>query len=295
MLLSDKEEWKPAVIWRRLRNVKPKITYKAVYNALYRLRKRGLIERTKYGFYRLTSPHGGLGVEQPSTTEPLSQHEKNKDPQLEKNRHPQHKDDSTNKKVKVKIGLSAVLLWAKAPKLTLRRKWSLELRPGLEATVEPAYRSKTLTIRIACTDDPMDLSDLLRMDAFVRTIARQNGITTADIVVKQAEIVNDFEKRLFSTPLSYDAFTRELRIRVYNHRLDQTRAELRLNTISVPYDQAVSFVQQILQGGVSMLHLYQATYLALREHSTWREHTDRLAGILTKVASSLERILGGAG
>jgi len=295
MLLSDKEEWKPAVLWRRLRNVKPKITYKAVYNALYRLRKRGLIERTKYGFYRLTSPHRGLGAEQPSAPKLAPQREIKKNPKHEKNRHLQNRDDSERQEIKVRIGLSAVLLWAKAPKLTLRRKWSLELRPGLEATVEPAHRSKTLTIRIACTDDPMDLSDLLRMDAFVRTIARQNRIRTKDFVVKQAEITNDFEKRLFSTPLSYDAFTRELRIRVYNHRLDQTRAELRLNTISVPYDQAVSFVQQILQGGVSMLHLYQATYLALREHSTWREHTDRLAGILTKVASSLERILGGAG
>ncbi len=286
-LLGDGEPRTIKEIMASLRRREHRLTYNAVKKRIYRLLKAGLVVRVGKGTYALAphllanGPQRGVGVPtqiSPLPAPPSPPGQKAKDQAMSK----------PGDLIPYRVGLSYAFLYVKRCRAAPRSfRVYLAEKTWLDVTI---HKNKSAQIILKSTDNPLDFLQFERFLTAMQSLSASLGFDLDSVVAKQYEVTYDFERRLISCDLTFQAWTDELLVRVYAHKPDETRAEIRLQAVAVPYHQAVSFVQQILQGGASMLHLYQATYLALRNQNAMTDSFTLFSNLLVALVNRLDNL-----
>jgi hypothetical protein len=286
--MSNGEIWSIKNVSSVLRRNEPKLKYDTARSRLRRLSKDKIVIRVSRGEYIL-SPlvlemlgsggrvGGPAGGRQESTCFP-------------EDLLTSIKGEKSGKKkmVKLHIGLSYAFFHVKKCR-SAQRSLSIPLDENSSLEVK-VHKNRAASIVLRSTDNPLDYIQFEKLLTAIFTLKSILGFSEEDIIVKQYEITYDFEKRMISGDFSYQAWTSDIMVRVYAHKPGETRAELRMQRIEVPYEQATSFIQTILEGGASMLHLYQAVYLDLRNQNALTPIFVQLSNLIVALINRIDNL-----
>ncbi|RSN73205.1 MAG: hypothetical protein DSO07_00615 [Thermoproteota archaeon] len=287
-VMSNGEIWSIKNVLSVLRRNKPELRYDAVRKRLERLSDDKIAIRVSRGEYILNSlvlevlgsggrVGGPAGGRQESARFP------------EDLLVPRKEEESGKKKmVKLRIGLSYAFFHVKKCR-SAQRSLSIPLDENSSLEVK-VHKNRAASIVLRSTDNPLDCIQFEKLLTAISTLKSILGFSEEDIVVKQYEITYDFEKRMISGDFSFQAWTSDIMVRVYAHKPGETRAELRMQRTKVPYEQATSFIQTILEGGASMLHLYQAVYLDLRNQNALTPLFVQLSNLIVALINRIDNL-----
>jgi hypothetical protein len=287
-VMSNGEIWSIKDLLTVLRRNEPDLTYDAVRKRLERLSDDKIAIRVSRGKYILNSlvlevlgsggrVRGQAGERQESARFPEDLLAFIKGEKSDK-----------EKMVKLRIGLSYAFFHVKKCR-SAQRSLSIPLDENSSLEVK-VHKSRAASIVLRSTDNPLDCIQFEKLLTAISTLKSILGFSEEDIIVKQYEITYDFEKRMISGDFSFQAWTSDIMVRVYAHKPGETRAELRMQRMEVPYEQATSFIQTILEGGASMLHLYQAVYLALRNQNALTPIFAQLSNLIVALINRIDNL-----